>query len=557
MKNKILAGLTALLLAGGGVAISAAPASAHTGDLNVSYSCDTKTGEYVGTADLTISQTGLSGVSNWRVGSTSFEGTPSSDAGLSGAVASNGAGKITLGSFRIPGNTKTKGPWVYAFTTWSDGFKKGSDGQSYQNLSGDCTIPYVPPVDAKFDVGITPATCTVGETLSYGEGNITNASFNSGATPSGTTGPNAFSVGATANEGAAFVEGTVNPISGNLAGPIGNQSTDSAAPCYVPPIPPVLNVCPGDLSGDLSTNLNDLWTNIDTRLTGHQEYVPGGLRIWTEGATSTDKVSEGRAVSFPLKNTGVVSVDYTATLGNVKPGVNLFVTFAPGVKGTLVFEPTYADGSPLYGQDAWLTNGSSQVAKDNAPVNGGGNGSQWHGTVDQWLSVYPDAQVTGIAYSAGSGVHLDGVIHSINLGCTTFYFDYAEAPPVIPKQPKETVTAVDTTDKNCDTKIVTTTTTTTTSGRTVYNEETNTWDSIENLVVVTSSERPTTAEECPIVVENTPTPSETTVPTIVDGDLATTGSEMNPAPFLWVVFGTIGLGLMFLVGTAIWRRRTN
>lgn len=40
MKRKILAGLTALLLAGGGVAISAAPASAHTGGVSGVAICE-------------------------------------------------------------------------------------------------------------------------------------------------------------------------------------------------------------------------------------------------------------------------------------------------------------------------------------------------------------------------------------------------------------------------------------------------------------------------------------------------------------------------------------
>ena len=329
--------------------------------------------------------------------------------------------------------------------------------------------------------------------------------------------------------------------------------------CKTTPPPPT-NTCPGVISGDTSTNLNDLWQNIDTRATGHQEYVEGGLRVWTEGSTSTDKVSEGRAVSFPLKNTGVVSIDYDATIGNVAPGVNLFVTFAAGQTGTLVFEPTYADGSPLYGQDAWLTNGSSAAVKANAPVIGGGNGSQWHGTVDQWLTKYPDAQVTGIAYSAGSGVYLDGVIHSINVGCTTFYFDFAEEPVVVPEQPEETVVVTETSDKDCDAKTVTTTTTTTTSGRTVYNEETNTWDPIEDLVVVTSSERPTTAEECPVTTTPTPTPNPSVTSTPVpaaDGpdELAKTGYEgASLMPVFWVVLGVVVLGAAFLIGSFFWRR---
>lgn len=548
LKNKIGAGLAALLVAGG-IGVAAAPAaSAHTGDLNVSYTCDTTTGEYVGTAELTISQTGLAGVTNWKVGTTNFEGTPSSDAGLSGALPSTGAGKITLGQFRIPGDTKTKGPWVYAFTTWTDGFKKGSDGQSYQNLGGDCKVP-PPPVlkDAAASIVTTPATCEANGSARWDV--LTNAT---GSELVQTVGAQTGVATAAANH--QFPDGSASL---NVPYTIEPKLDPGKAPCYTPPPPPT-NTCPGVISGDTSTNLNDLWTNIDTRATGHQEYVEGGLRVWTEGSTSTDKVSEGRAVSFPLKNTGVVSLDYTATIGNVKPGVNLFVNFGTDGNGTLVFEPTYADGSLLYGQDAWLTNGSSAAVKANAPVNGGGNGSQWHGTIDQWLTKYPDAQVTGIAYSAGSGVYLDGVIHSINVGCTTFYFDYEKPPVVVPEQPEPIVTVVETEEVDCDTKTVTTTVTTTTSNRTVYNEETNTWDPIEDLVEVTSSERAATAEECPATVTPTPTPTASTPAPqpseTPDGVLAFTGAP-TMAPFLWFAGSVIGLGLIALIVTAIIQRR--
>src|SRR5690606_36360709 len=72
--------------------------------------------------------------------------------------------------------------------------------------------------------------------------------------------------------------------------------------------------------------------------------------------------------------------------------------------------------------------GSSAAVKANAPVNDGGNGSQWHGTIDQWLSVYPDAQVIGVAYSLGSGVHGDWNINSITFNCAEHFFDTVDQP---------------------------------------------------------------------------------------------------------------------------------
>jgi hypothetical protein len=133
-----LAAVGAVLGAGIAVA-SVVPASAHTGDLDVVAVCNTVTGEYDFTATLTISQTGLDGETRWRVGGSGFGGTPSSGAGMDrGPVVSDGAGMITLGTFSLPGDTTGYGPWVYAYTTWSDRYAKGSYGQLRVKLAGDC-----------------------------------------------------------------------------------------------------------------------------------------------------------------------------------------------------------------------------------------------------------------------------------------------------------------------------------------------------------------------------------------------------------------------------------
>lgn len=199
--------------------------------------------------------------------------------------------------------------------------------------------------------------------------------------------------------------------------------------------PPVVNtVCETITPGPVSTDLNDLWTNVDTRSKGHVEYVNDALHVYTDDNSSQAKVSEGISVSFPLKETGLLDIDVTAQPGNdypYGPGLNLFVNFGADGTGTLVYES-------VYGQDLWLTNGSSAAVKANAPVNGGGNGSPWHGTIDQWLTKYPDAQVFGLAYSLGSGVHGDWNINSITANCIEYTFDKVEVP-VIP-EPKVEVT---------------------------------------------------------------------------------------------------------------------
>lgn len=130
-----------------GVLVTPAIANAHTGDMAVTAQCNTSTGEYDFTVKLTTANTQLAGQTKWRVGTASFQGTPTNANGMDrGPVSSQGAQTITLGGFSLPGTTTGKGNWVYAYTSWTDGYGKGSDGQLLSNLAGDCAKP-APPAD--------------------------------------------------------------------------------------------------------------------------------------------------------------------------------------------------------------------------------------------------------------------------------------------------------------------------------------------------------------------------------------------------------------------------
>ncbi|GAA1849703.1 hypothetical protein ACFFOM_20095 [Microlunatus capsulatus] len=159
----------------------------------------------------------------------------------------------------------------------------------------------------------------------------------------------------------------------------------------------------------------------DTRATGHYEVVGTGLRVWTTGATGTDKVAEYVATSTPLADVGEPSLDFTNTAGGV-PGFQLVVDFDnDGTRdGILV-------GEPVYGQDWWLNNAAKTFVKAGAPVTGGGSGSDWHGTLDQWRTAFPTATVQAFGFSLGSGVKGDGVLNAINFAGTRYTF----AKPVV------------------------------------------------------------------------------------------------------------------------------
>lgn len=312
--------------------------------------------------------------------------------------------------------------------------------------------------------------------------------------------------------------------------------------------------CEVPASGPTSTDLNDLWGNVDTRTAGHVDYVNDGLHIWTTDNSSQAKVSEGYPASFDLKNTGQLELDWTGT--TPPPGINLFVTFEDGKNGTLVYES-------VYGQDLWLTNGSNADVKANAPVNGGGNGSQWHGTIDQWLSVYPDAHVNAIAYSLGSGVLGDGVINSITAGCTTYYFDKVPTievePPVIHVENGEWVGAPECGEDSYDRTRDVVTTTTTFHIEVVEGQYVQVADEPTSVVTHETETVEVEVEACPEVVVPPTTPPTTTTTvvekTVPTETLASTGVN-NVQVLLLIALGLAALSLFLFVIEKV-RRRTD
>lgn len=206
--------------------------------------------------------------------------------------------------------------------------------------------------------------------------------------------------------------------------PIGKTTTvtltDSATTC-----PLTVTPCTTITGPELVTTKSQFadYAYQDTRADGHTEFTADGLRIWTTLGDSTSKVAWYKSVNYPLASVGAPTMEYTATNG-IAPGLQLIVDFDNNgtPDGILV-------GESIYGNNWWLSNSAQQFVKDAAPHNGGGNGSQWFGTLDEWLTAFPSAQVKSVGFSLGSGVIADGVLTSLTFGCHKWTFGQEATPP--------------------------------------------------------------------------------------------------------------------------------
>ena len=175
------------------------------------------------------------------------------------------------------------------------------------------------------------------------------------------------------------------------------------------------------------------WDTSDTRATGHYAVTADGLHIYTEGATSTDKVAAYYSTSFALANAGTKTVgdslDYTKNFG-IAPGLQQVVDFNNDgtPDGILVGETVYG------GTDWWLNNSGTLPGSPTLPaaMTTGGSGSARHGTLNEWLALYPAAHVRAVGFSLGSGVYGDGIVKRITLGCVNYTFTPAVAQDLTP-----------------------------------------------------------------------------------------------------------------------------
>ena len=173
-----------------------------------------------------------------------------------------------------------------------------------------------------------------------------------------------------------------------------------------------------------------------TRATGHNDFGADGVRVWTEGSTSTDKAAGYFLVDQPLASVGEPAMAWTNNLPsqNYRPGLQLVTDFNGDgdVDGILVGEPVYADGSEFLGERWWLAGGSDRKPQVESPGvalpldTSQPTYRQNIATLDEWRATYPDAQVIEGGWSLGSGALGDGVIHAITIGENDYVFGPGE-----------------------------------------------------------------------------------------------------------------------------------
>lgn len=167
-----------------------------------------------------------------------------------------------------------------------------------------------------------------------------------------------------------------------------------------------------------------------TRTKGSVEFLKEGLRITTQDGTSESKAAEYWQASGSLAGIGAPTYEWFGTVN--QPGQQIIFD-ADGVDNN-GNDFNILVGEKVYGGDWWLTNGSSQDAKNADPsgADNSGSGSDYFGVMGDWALNLPDARIRAVGFSLGSGVQGDGVLRSQTYGETTYVFSSEEEPVVEP-----------------------------------------------------------------------------------------------------------------------------
>ncbi len=427
MLKKLLAGVTTLALALGMVAATAGTASAHTP--SVTSTCSTLTLDLTNYADTVIGVEGSPG------SPAEYETVTITDHKAVPAVETTYVQEWLY----VKVKNATQHDEKYESFNWNHGASEQDQGWIRQDTHRDTGqvlvegTPEIPAFTHTEQKLVKEATEPV-EAIS-GKTNTVKVVID-GATAEDTTFGTTFKKGYDYTDSAVAHEYTVTVEAWD-----GSQysftKSGTSVPCSVPP---TVKLCSTIGDGGVSTNLNaNGWTFTETRATGHNDYVSGGLQVYTEGANSTDKAAGYHALSIPLGRVGEPSISLTGATG-VLPGLQLGVDR----DGNGTWDGYLVNEGDLYGHGNWWTS----KAGFGVPA---GMGYASLGTLNDYLAANPNAKVVNFGYSLGSGVKGDSVIKQITVGCKKYTFDH-----VAPIQPEAVVTHSPISTSDCQVKTVTT-----------------------------------------------------------------------------------------------------
>ncbi len=176
------------------------------------------------------------------------------------------------------------------------------------------------------------------------------------------------------------------------------------------------------------------WDFTQTRSQGFNEFVVGGLHVYTTGGAPVSgpdqrKAAGYHAINIALSEVGTPSIEIAPGFTGTRPSLQL--GFDADGNGT---QDAYLVGEPwAYGGGTWspTVNGDWNDAKFWASNGadfgvGAGGGYNSMGTLAAYLLANPESRLTSYGYSLGSGVDGDAIIESISVNCSTAAFGYVE-----------------------------------------------------------------------------------------------------------------------------------
>ena len=184
-------------------------------------------------------------------------------------------------------------------------------------------------------------------------------------------------------------------------------------------VPFILAEQAGAVGGVVHTTNLSTWNLTETRTAGSNELVANGLHVKTVPSTGSYANEFSKAAGYyatsnlPLADINSAAINF-ASFSGIRPSLQIGVDRDGNGSwdGYLVYEPwSYGDGQ------YWTNKAGFGVPE--------GLGYPSLGSLAQYKAANPNAKVTSIGYSLGSGVVGDATITSLVVGATTYTFGLA------------------------------------------------------------------------------------------------------------------------------------